>query len=415
MKASNNQLRILIAGAGIGGLTAALTLRKLGFRNIEVLEQTAVLREVGAGIQLGPNAVKVLHDLGLASELKAVAVAPSATQSRDWSSGRTIRNFPLGPECAERYGAPYYHVHRADLHTALVDAYGRDNIRLGQRVKGHDQDEAGVRLFLESGETIEGDVLIGADGVHSVIRSQLFEGQEPRFTGLLAWRGMADAERARHLGIEKKVNAWWGPHRHFVNYYVSAGKRINWVGIVPAGEWRLESWSTKGDKSEVLKEFEGWHPIVQGLIEATDDFFKWALYDRDPLSVWTRGRVTLLGDAAHPMVPFLSQGGSQSIEDGYVLGLCLAGLPDDPQTALNAYQELRIGRTARVQLGSREAGRMFHQTDPLKKLIRNIKFRWAALTNSQEKWRRVDWLYGYDCRAAVAERLGFDPSTRVPL
>ncbi|MEK7944245.1 FAD-dependent monooxygenase [Pigmentiphaga sp. YJ18] len=411
MKAPHDQPRILIAGAGIGGLTAALALRKLGFRHIEVLEQTAVLKEVGAGIQLGPNAVKVLHDLDIAPALEAVAVAPLATRSRDWASGRTIRDFPLGPECAQRYGAPYYHVHRADLHNALIDAYGRENVRLAQRVKTYAQDAAGVRVVLESGETVEGDVLVGADGVHSVVRGQLLEGQDPRFTGLLAWRGMADADRARHLGIEKNVNAWWGPHRHFVNYYVSAGRRINWIGIVPAGQWRLESWSARGDKAEVLKEFDGWHPIVRGLIEATDDVFKWALYDRDPWPVWTRGRVTLLGDAAHPMVPFLSQGGSQSIEDGHVLALCLAGLPHDPAAALKAYEELRTARTARVQLGSREAGRMFHQTDPLKKFMRNLKFRWAALTNSQEKWRRVDWLYSYDCQAAVAEKLGAAPAS----
>ncbi|VCU68475.1 6-hydroxynicotinate 3-monooxygenase precursor [Pigmentiphaga humi] len=408
MKAPEVQPRILIAGAGIGGLTTALALKRLGFRDIQVIEQTAVLKEVGAGIQLGPNAVKVLHRLGLADTLAQVAVAPLATKSRNWSNGRTIRNFPLGQACAERYGAPYYHVHRADLHTALLDAYGRADVRLGARVASHEQDARGVRLNLETGEQIEGDVLVGADGVHSVIRGQLLEGHDPGFTGLLAWRGMADAAKASHLGIEKNVNAWWGPHRHFVNYYVSAGKRINWIGIVPAGQWRLESWSARGDKAELLKEFDGWHPIVRGLIEATDEVFKWALYDRDPWPVWTQGRVTLLGDAAHPMVPFMSQGGAQSIEDGCVLALCLAGLPHDPAAALAAYQDLRTERTARVQLGSREAGRMFHQTDPWKKFVRDMKFRWATLTDSQEKWRRVDWLYGYDCEAEVEAKLGKD-------
>ncbi|MCK9507528.1 MAG: FAD-dependent monooxygenase [Pigmentiphaga sp.] len=405
MKALDTQPRILIAGAGIGGLTTALALKKMGFEHIEIVEQTAVLKEVGAGIQLGPNAVKVLQQLDLGPALDKMAVAPLATISRDWRSGRHIRNFPLGQACAERYGAPYYHVHRADLHNALISAYGIERVSLGERVSSHTQDENGVTLHLESGRTLSGDLLIGADGVHSKIRQQILSGHDPRFTGLLAWRGMADAEKARHLNIERNVNAWWGPHRHFVNYYVSAGRRINWIGIVPAGEWRLESWSARGDKAEVLKEFEGWHPIVRGLIDATDEVFKWALYDRDPWPVWTEGRTTLLGDAAHPMVPFLSQGGAQSIEDGLVLALCLRELPGAPETALKIYEELRTSRTARVQLGSREAGRMFHQTDPLKKMLRNIKFRWAALTNSQEKWRRVDWLYGYDCNEAVRQRL----------
>ena len=399
MEVQNKNLRVVIAGAGIGGLTAALTLQRLGFEDVTVLEQASELKEVGAGIQLGPNAVKVLQSLGVGDRLAEVAVQPKARQSRDWRSGRVIRNSPLGDECAQRYGAPYYHVHRADLHRVLVDGVQPSWMRLGAKVTGYEQSETGVQALLASGERVDGDVLIGADGIHSQIRTGVHRGeQNPRFTGLLAWRGTADADKVAHLGIERNANAWWGPQRHFVNYYVSGGRRLNWVAIVPAREWRLESWSTLGDKAELLADLKGWHPTVLGMVNAAEKVYKWALYDRDPWPVWTEGRVTLLGDAAHPMVPFLAQGGGQSVEDGYMLGLCLAALGDRPQAALQAYQALRTERTAKVQLGARAAGEMFHLTNPLKKFMRDLKFWMMSL---EAHFQMVDWIYAYDAEQAL--------------
>jgi salicylate hydroxylase len=397
-------MKILIAGAGIGGLTAAVALRKAGLTNVVVVDQAAALREVGAGVQLGPNAVKVLHQLGLAEPLAAAAVAPLGTQSRNWSSGRIIRNFALGDTYRKRYGAPHYHVHRAHLHSILAEAAKPISIRVGSKFRGFAQTAEAVTLQLANGETLSGDVLIGADGVHSVIRAGLFGPDEPRFSGLLAWRGLAPAERLAQFDIEKHTHAWWGPEKHFVHYFVDGGRLMNWVGVVPAREWRLESWSARGEKAEVLAEFQGWHPIVRGIIEATDEPFKWALYDRDPRPGWSEGRVTLLGDAAHSMLPFMSQGAAQSVEDGYVLARCLAATPEDIPAALKRYETLRFERTRRVQLGSRANGEVFHLKSPLARFMRDLKFRIASLTRHSDIHRRLDWLFGYDCDEALAKQ-----------
>ena len=294
-----------------------------------------------------------------------MAVAPGRAMARNATSGRVIRNFPLGEGAREKYGAPHYHVHRAHLHSILASAFGPASIRLGAKFTGFTQDAQGVTLELASGEKLRGDVLLGADGVHSVIRAGVIGPEQPRFSGLAAWRGLAPVERLKQFGIEKNLHSWWGARKHFVHYYVDGGRLMNWVGVVPAGSWTLESWSAKGDKREALAEFDGWHPIVRGIVEATDEPFKWALYDRDPSAGWTQGRVTLLGDAAHSMLPFMSQGAGQSIEDGCVLGLCLARHPEDPQAALAKYETLRFERTKRVQLGSRANGQTFHLTSPL--------------------------------------------------
>ncbi|MES2538719.1 MAG: FAD-dependent monooxygenase [Pseudomonadota bacterium] len=402
--ASNPRLRILIAGAGIGGLTAALALRKQGYENVLVVEQAPELREVGAGVQMTPNAVKVLHKLGLAEQLRAVGVTPKGSQSRSWSSGRIIRNFPLGEACLAEYGVPYYQVHRAHLHSMLADAVGLQSVRLASKFVGFTQDAQGVTLQLASGEQVRGDVLIGADGVHSVIRTGLLGPEKPRFSGLVAWRGLAPVERLKQFGIEKNTHSYWGPQRHFVHYYVAGGNLMNWIGVVPARDWTLESWSVKGDKREVLDEFAGWHPVVRGIIEATDQPFKWALYDREPLAGWSQGRVTLLGDAAHPMLPFMSQGAAQSIEDGYVLGLCIARNPSDVNAALLDYERLRLERTKRVQLGSRANGEMFHLASPFARLMRDIQFRIASFSKHSAKRRAIDWVYRYDCEEAVGKQ-----------
>ncbi len=389
-------MRVLIAGAGIGGLTAALALRRQGFEDVQVVEQAAALREVGAGVQLGPNAAKVLYKMGLEAELQAVAVAPLGTQSRNWSSGRIIRNFPLGESYRQRYGAPHLHIHRAHLHSILASAAGLGSIRLASRFTGFNQDEQGVTLELASGEKLRGDVLIGADGVHSVIRAGLLGPEKPRFSGLTAWRGLASVDALRKFDLEKHTYAWWGAQKHFVHYYVDGGRLMNWVGVVPAGDWRLESWSAHGDKREVLAEFEGWHAVVRSIIEATAEPFKWALYDRDPLAGWSQGRVTLLGDAAHSMLPFMSQGAAQSIEDGCVLALCLARHRSDARAALAEYERLRFERTKRVQLGSRDNGEVFHLASPWARLVRDLRFRMASFTRHSNIHKNLDWLFQYD-------------------
>jgi salicylate hydroxylase len=386
-------MRILIAGAGIGGLTAALALRRQGFDDVVVLEQAAALGEVGAGVQVGSNAARVLHSFGLEEALAAVAVQPIGTQSRHWASARVIRDFPLGEAHRQRYGAPHYHIHRADLHAMLAKG---QPVKLASKVAGFRQDAQGVTLELVSGEEVRGDVLIGADGVHSVIRAGVLGPEQPRFSGLAAWRGLTPVDRLEALGIEKRTYAWWGAGKHFVHYYVAGGRLMNWVGVVPAGEWRLESWSARGEKREALAEFEGWHPVVRGIIEGCDQPYKWALYDRDPRPGWSQGRVTLLGDAAHSMLPFMSQGAAQAIEDGCVLARCLARGHRDLPAALSEYERLRFERTKRVQLGSRANGDVFHLSSPLAKLWRDLRFRVASFTRRSTIHKNLDWLFQYD-------------------
>jgi salicylate hydroxylase len=269
-------------------------------------------------------------------------------------------------------------------------------VRLGAKIAGFRNEADGVALRLVSGEEIEGDVLVGADGVHSVVRAGLLGPEQPRFSGLVAWRGLAPVEPLRRFQLEKNTYAWWGASKHFVHYYVDAGRLMNWVGVVPAGDWRLESWSSRGDKAEVLAEFASWHPVVRGIIEATAEPFKWALYDRDPRAGWSQGRATLLGDAAHSMLPFMSQGAAQSIEDACVLARCLARHRAAPMQALTEYEKLRFERAKRVQLGSRANGEVFHLVSPLARLVRDIRFRIASFTRHSSIHRNLDWLFQYD-------------------
>jgi salicylate hydroxylase len=388
---------ILIAGAGIGGFTAALALRRQGFTNVQVIEQAPQLGEVGAGVQLAPNASKALHKLGLADDLAQHAVRPRFSVARSWNSGRLIRRFPLGDDCLKEYGSPYFHIHRAHLHAALSKAFGDKNVHLSQKIRGFNQDAGGVTVHTESGAQFKGSVLIAADGVHSVIRTELTGGEKPIFQELVAWRGLAPVDQIHAPGeIERNTHSYWGPHRHFVHYYVAGGKLMNWIGVVPAKDWREESWSKRGDKAEIEAEFAGWHPNVQAIIRATPAPYKWALYDREPLPNWTYGRVTLLGDAAHAMLPFMSQGAAQSIEDGYVLGLCLAENPSDPQAALQKYEALRIPRTRAVQLGSRANGKLFHETSFWGRIKRDVEFFISSVTKHGSRRKTVDWVYRYD-------------------
>jgi salicylate hydroxylase len=385
----------LIVGAGLGGLTAELALRRAGFE-VMVLEQATALGEVGAGIQLGPNAVRVLHALGLADELASFAVLPTHRTRYSWQSGEVIRSVPLAEAARERFGYPYYHAHRADLHAALVAALGADGIELGCKCIGYATSDDGVTARLENGGTELGDVLIGADGIHSLVRAQLIGPDRPRFTGNMAWRGLAPAECVADLEVPRVAANWWGPHQHFVHYYVSGGRYLNWVGVVPGDGSEIESWSARGEVADALRDFEGWHPRITGIIGATDTVSKWALYDRDPLPTWSRGRVTLLGDAAHPMLPFMAQGAAQCIEDGMILSRCLVGRAGDPAAALRLYEEMRRERTARTQLGSRRNAELFHAADPDAVRRRDASIQADAVSDRHGYATDENWLFSYD-------------------
>jgi salicylate hydroxylase len=391
-------MRVLIAGAGIGGLTAALALRQAGF-DAHVYEQASVLREIGAGVAISPNAVKVLHRLGLTEALRTVGVVSHSMDSRDWESGALLGRVPLAEAAVKRWGAPFYHLHRADLHDALRVALGDPHITLGARCVAVKQHDNGVTAGFADGRAARGELLIGADGIHSVVREHVAGPDRPIWSRQISWRGLAPATVGHEVGLEVRHHSFWGPRTQFVCFYVSAGRLVNWVGNTQSDDdWHEESWSARGDRDEVLRLFAGWHPEVRALIAGTEQVFKWALFDRPPLETWTRGRVTLLGDAAHPMLPYMAQGASQSIEDAFVLASYLAADRDDPQSAIEVYAARRRERTDAVQAASREASRVVRLTDPEEVQARN-----ARLADSPEApIERFDWIWSYDAELAMA-------------
>ncbi|MEQ9640487.1 MAG: FAD-dependent monooxygenase [Alphaproteobacteria bacterium] len=388
-------MRIIVAGAGIGGLTAALALNRAGFA-VQVLEQAPALGEVGAGIQVSPNAVKVLWALGLAEPLERVAVRPQALEGHDHRTGALKYTVALGDAVVAAHGAPYYHIYRPDLLQVLSDAATADglDIRFDARVADVAQDEAGVTVRLESGDEVAGELLVGADGINSRVKQALFGPHPPRFTGNVAFRGTVPVERLPDGLIERKGYNWMGPHHHFVHYFVNGGRLVNCVGVCEQPDWRIESWVHPGDLEEFRQEFSGWHDTIQTLIGAMSHCFKWALFDRDPLDRWSVGRATLLGDSAHPMLPFLAQGACMAIEDGYALTRCLQR-HDDPLAALADYEERRRPRTAQMQLGARARATQLHAADP--ELIRQ---RNEAVADDPDYMAKVmQAAYAYDAIA----------------
>jgi salicylate hydroxylase len=389
-------MRVLVVGAGIGGLAAALALRESGF-DAHVYEQARVLREVGAGLALGPNAVRILHRLGLAEALRAVGVRSESWDFRDWQSGAVLGRVPLADAGEIRWGAPFYNVHRADLHDALRAAVGDQHITLGACCVSVEQHGSEVAIGFVDGRQATGDLLVGADGVHSVVREYVAGPDQPTWWPQIAWRGLVPAAIGREVGLELRQHVFVGPLVMFVTYYVSAGRLVNWIAPTPSDGWREESWSARGDRDEALALFEGWNSQVRALIAGTEQVFKWALFDRPSLETWTRGRVTLLGDAAHPMLPFMGQGAAQSIEDGFVLARCLAADRDHPKRAIGAYAARRWERAAAMQAASREQGRDLQLSDASEVAARNEQMR----ESPEAPLARYDWAFGYDVEKAI--------------
>ncbi len=392
-------MRILVVGAGIGGLTAGLALRSAGF-DVHVHEQASVLREVGAGIAVSPNAVKVLHGLGMAEALRTAGVISLSLDSRDWQTGALLGRVPLAEHAVKRWGAPLYHLHRADLHDALRDALGEVHLTLGARCVAVEQDDSRVTVRFADGRTASGDLLVGADGVHSVVRDRVVGPDRPVWSGQVSWRGLAPADLGHEVGLEVRHHSFWGPHRQFVTFYVADGRLVNWVANTQSDDdWQDESWSARGDRDELLALYAGWHQQVRALIAGTDEMFKWALFDRPPLKNWTRGRVTLLGDAAHPMLPYMAQGASQSIEDAAVLALSIAADGADPVRAINAYSTRRAPRAAAVQNASRDAAATVSLADPTQIQARNAQLQ----ATPEAPTARFDWIWSYDVERAMTD------------
>jgi salicylate hydroxylase len=393
-------LRILIVGAGIGGLTAALALLRDG-HDVEVCEQAARLAELGAGVQISANGARVLFALGLEGALRKVWCEPAGKEIRLWNTGETWKLFDLGAESVARYGAPYFMMHRADLHGVLIDAVRSvkpDAIRLNARCTGFADDGDSITLELGDGTRVAGDALIGADGVHSRIRNVLIGDDKPSFTGCMAWRGLVPvgklpAHMRRNVGIN-----WVGPGGHVVNYLLRRAEIFNFVGIVER-DWRVESWTEQGTREECAADFPHWNDDIHAIIENIETPYKWALLSREPLTRLSFGRVTLLGDAAHPTLPMLGQGANMAIEDGIVLARCLAA-HDDVGTALERYNAARVERTAKLVRGANAAAKVFH--NPALADAAGARAYVNAEWSEARTKERYDWIFSYDAtRVAI--------------
>lgn len=394
-------MKVLIAGAGIGGLSAALSLHKAGFE-VEIFERASGLGEVGAGIQISPNGARVFHALGLEKALDAVAFRPEAVELRLYKSGLTVAQTALGDFVARRYGFPYYHIHRADLHALLEKTVRErcgDVISLEREVSGFEQNGSGVELVFSDGSRTAGDVAVGGDGIHSRIRETLLGQEKPEFTGHVAWRGVVPVARLRRAKLRPVVTCWMAPHSHAVTYFLRRGELVNFVGVTEHQTWRTESWTERGEKDHLLRDFGHWHPSVRAIVEEIDEPFRWALFTRKPLPKWSEGRVTLLGDACHPMLPYMAQGATMAAEDGYVLATCLKNAAGDIPGALKRYETLRLTRTARVQAGAKANGAMFHLADPLSRLLTYGKMGLGSRLLPGVVAQRNDWLMSYDATA----------------
>jgi salicylate hydroxylase len=394
-----NRLTIGVVGGGIGGMSAALSLLQAGF-NVHVYEQATQLREVGAGVQVSVNASRVLYRLGLADALAATAVRPLAMHQRRWDDGRTLLRAALGEAVEQAYGFPYFHLHRADLLTTLANALPPERLHLGHRLVDFKDCGDRVHLAFADRPTVDVDVLIGADGIHSAVRSLLFGPEHPRFTGCIAYRGLVPAARLAHLDVEASCEVWLGPGRHFVHYFVRGKQLVNFVACIEQDEWVRESWTQRGRIDDVLEAFKGWHPQIPAIINAADETHVWALFDRAPMPSWTAGRVALLGDACHAMLPFMAQGAAQSIEDGATLAACLATAdPSDVTTALRRYQELRLPRASLLQSMSTDNKARNHLPDGPAQQERDAQLAAGASWS----FNSVDWLYRHDAAQLPVE------------
>ncbi len=367
-----------------------------------MLEQAWTVSELGAGLQISPNAARVLASLGLHRELSRVGVQPNALIFRHYRSARVIASARVGDAMIARYGAPYYHVHRADLVSLLLAACldsSEIQVVTGAAIDRIEESVERVTAYAQ-GQSFAGSFLIGADGIHSFVREYLWGAEQPRFTGNVAWRALLPVRNIESVRYSNAGCVWWGPGKHFVHYRVRGGAYMNCICVVEKSSWRDESWSVRGDLAELQEDFAGWHADIEDLLAAVepDSLFKWALYDRAPLSLWGRGRVSLLGDAAHPALPFMAQGAAMAIEDAAVLGNVFSQHVGAGRIApgLSAYEQLRRSRTASVQAQSRRNAWIYHASG-LVAMGRNMLAPWLGQA-------LMDKIYRYDALAVGKTR-----------
>jgi salicylate hydroxylase len=384
---------IAVIGGGIGGLTAALALARRGC-DVAVYEQARELAEIGAGLHVSPNGLKVLHALGLEEDLARMAARPRSIVTRHFATGVAIFENGFDDAFAARYGAPFYSFHRADLLAVLANAVAAQpgvRLTLGACAVRVDEDGAGANVVFKDGSRASAAAVVAADGVHSRLRANMHGGIKTKFTGHVAYRGMAATADLPAGLVEPKFNIWVGPGRHFVAYPVRRGELTNYVALLEEEGWTEESWTTKADNSVLAAAFEGWHETVRALVGHTlrGQCYKWALLGRDPLPYWSTERLTLLGDAAHPMVPYLAQGAVMAIEDAWVLAATLASAPN-PAAAFVTYERARLERTAAIQTAAWEQGQLNHNVG---RSDEGDRFEGGGFSDP-------GWIYGHDVVAA---------------
>ena len=389
--------KVAVIGGGIGGLAAALALLRRGI-DVDIYEQSAELKEVGAGISISSNGTRVLDALGLEAALARVQVVSSRKEIRHWKTGERWDWYKLGGNQA--HGTRHMYLHRGDLQGILSDAVRSlkpDAIKLGKRCVGVSQTDDRVEVRFAIGETARAAFVIGADGIHSNVREYLFGADQPEFTGCVAWRGLMPMDRLpAHIARTVGTN-WLGPNGHVLHYPVRRGEIMNFISMVERDDWQIESWMIEGTTEELAHDFRGWHPDVHALIENIGAPFKWALMVRRPMDSWTNGRVTLLGDACHSTLPFLGQGAVMAIEDAYVIAACLEKYFSQPAVAFARYEGIRKDRTAAVVRRAHENRRQAFSPalSDQNGVADSVEREWRQVRAEE----RLDWLYTYDATA----------------
>ncbi len=387
----DKSVKILIAGAGIGGLTTAACLLQEGY-NVEIYEQAPELGEIGAGIQCSAPAVKVFKHIGIADKIDKVGVKPKAFEFKLFDTGELLHKVPLAEQHLQMHGAAYYHIHRSDLHKILADrvlALNPDCVFLNAAVTGFDETENGITLKLSDGRAVEGDILIGADGIKSAVRDQITGKTPPDYTGQVAWRATLPTSRLPEDFMDIISAIWCGPKKHAVIYYLRSGEVLNFVACVENVHWQEESWTIKADWQELKDDFAGWHDDIQTIIDNVDkdQCYRWALNNRKPIDNWRTDRAVLMGDAAHATLPYMASGAVMAIEDAAVLTRAL-NQNDDIAEALDMFQRNRFERTAKIVTGSTELGDLYHLTT-------RQEFEEGFERRNVAK-ERNEWLYAYD-------------------
>ena len=361
---------IAIIGAGMGGLTLASALARRGITG-HIYEQAKAFVRLGAGIQMSPNAMKVLRGIGLEPRIRARAFQPQSWTNRDWNTGALTNELPLGAEAEAKYGAPYLLMHRGDLHEALASRVPQEQISLDKKLVDLDWRSGDVTLRFADGSSVKADAVVAADGIHSRVRELWLGPGKANYTRRVAYRTTFPAALLKGFEIDQCCK-WWGPDRHIVIYYVTANRdEVYFVTSVPEPEFTVESWSATGDLDKLRAAFTGFHEQVQRVVQACPSVHKWAIVDRDPLPGWSDGPMVLLGDAAHPMTQYMAQGAATAMEDAVVLSRCIAEQPNDLPAAFARFAKARRERTARIQGTSQQNTFMRQPTNP-------------------------DWVYGYD-------------------